>query len=123
VVRNVPVFRFHGRYYYRPHYCTVLAQAASIQLHKESFADLGKMTEERMRLKHQPRPPTPEKLRLLDFIHGAPKSWWKSLDQYRGHIMLLQQVAGEGTRGSEELLMEWLLRFTGTGDATNVSIG
>jgi hypothetical protein len=119
----VPVFRFHGSYYYRPHYCTVLAQAASIQLHKEAYEDLGEMTEQRLKLKAQPQPPTLEKLRLLDFIRGAPKSWWRSLDQYRGHIMLLQQVAGEGKRGSEGLLMEWLLRFTGTEDATTASTG
>ena len=73
--------------------------------------------------RNMPRPPSDAKLRMMVFVKGAPKSWWKSLDPYRGHIMLLQQVAGEGKPENANMLMDWLLRYTEACAGTTASTG
>ena len=105
-VPNVPLFKYHGQYYYRPHYATVLGMLAGVQRQLETFNDFmrnvpaGPGVERNM-----PVPPLTAHVDVMQFVHRAPRSWWRGLDSCSGHIMMLWA----GSDAKHNLLMEWLL--------------
>lgn len=106
-IRNIPLYRLDGKFYYRPHHYLVLASVAGLQLQVE--ANKGWINRGRDGRVIQAGPIQPGLIRLLDFITGAPPSWWTGLNPWRAHIHLLSM---ESSR-EKNLLREWLMVHIG----------